>query len=141
MSPAIEKKPMSKTQKRIIILSVILAVMAILTVKHYMNRPEEVPDGALIVVMCDKCGAQYIERVVDINSPDCVCKFCGGKLGHAHKCAKCDFEYCVKPHALISERGRTMDLFKLGARMNKCPNCGSENTGLISVSDFKEKKK
>lgn len=126
--------------RNIAIMAAVIIILAIASIIYNLGGGAETPPGSLIVVMCDKCGENYIERVVDIADPIYACRKCGGKLGYAYKCSACAFEYCVKPFDVKAKPGHTMQLFDMKADMTKCPQCGNLAVGPVSIKKFKEKK-
>jgi hypothetical protein len=118
-----------------ILLLIVWAVVLYVQFFSY-NTP---PEGALRMVMCYQCKVKYPEIIKDIadsDDPRCFCKKCGGRLGYAHKCEECQYEYSINPLLSIPPpegTKKTMGKFEYVLEMQKCPNCGSTKTGPICI--------
>ncbi len=110
----------------IMILAGLSTFAGFLVYDRIIDSGEQSSPGALSSVICLKCQKPYETRIMDIKNAKCI--YCGGALAYRQKCYGCNFEFpCKTPIA-------APDNFKLKASkdtddINKCPKCGSTDTG------------
>jgi Zn finger protein HypA/HybF involved in hydrogenase expression len=119
----------NRTIRNIIILLVLLVILAIvLIVQFQLGSVKRTPDHWII---CLNCGNKQISKTKTIKLEKC--EKCAGKMALLCKCEDCDYEFSVVHRPALKGQHKTREeLRKQRIEEERCPNCGSLNTTLVS---------
>lgn len=126
-----------RKRRNVSIMSIVIVVLLVLLILNLSNTYQPPLPGAKRVLICKKCRALDIRRVVDMKKERFTCDKCGGDMAIAWKCGVCKYEYYIIPLKPNSELKTTMQIFMHIKESHRCPNCKEmRNVHRMTVNEY-----